>query len=114
MSKGKHRRKHYRRAFITAGIAALAVLGTGVGFAAAQSPPVTVKIAGDPVMAPESSASPAPPEAPPAYVAREGDTFWSISASQCHDGGKWKSLASANHISYPYPVHPGQKIAVEC
>jgi hypothetical protein len=118
LSKGKHRRRHVRRVVITTGIAALAVLGTGVGFAMAQSPPVTVQIAGDPVIAPEQVAPPAPSQRPPApsriYIAKEPDSLWSIAASQCHDGKKWSILASANHIRYPYPVVPGQRLVVTC
>lgn len=117
MSRGKHRRRHYRRAFIAAGVAALAVLGTGVGFAMAQTPPAAVTIAGDPVIAPEPAVSPVASQSPPApkiYVAREGDTLWSVASQQCHDGRKWNVLASANRIREPYPVLPGQRLTVEC
>lgn len=118
MSKGRHRRSNLRRVIITMTISALAVMGTGVGFALAQSPPAVARIAGDPVIAPEPAVTPAPSQSPPAsspvYVARNGDTLWSVAASQCHDGRKWNVLASANHIRYPYPVTPGQKIAVRC
>lgn len=117
MSKGKHRRSNIRRVIVTMTISALAVMGTGVGFALAQSPPAVIRIAGDPVIAPEPAAVPAPPQASPApktYTVRGGDSVWSIAASQCHDGRKWNVLASANHIRYPYPVTPGQKIMVAC
>lgn len=117
MSKGRHRRSNLRRAIITTTISALAVMGTGVGFALAQSPPAVVKIAGGPVIPAEPAAAPAPPQSPAApkvYIAREGDTLWSIASSQCRDGGKWNVLASANRIAYPFPVTPGQRIAVTC
>jgi nucleoid-associated protein YgaU len=118
MSKGKHRKRHVRRAVIAIAVAGLAVLGTGIGFAAAQSPPAVVKIAGDPVIAQESSAPPAPSQAhaapPVVYIAKQGDTFWSVSVSQCHSGNDWKALTSANHASPPYRVKPGQRITVKC
>lgn len=115
MSKGRHRKSSLRRMIITTAISALAVMGTGVGFALAQSPPAAVRIAGDPVLPPAPAAVPAPSQSPPkTYAARNGDTLWSIASSQCHDGGKWNVLASANHIRYPYPVTPGQRIAVTC
>jgi len=116
MSKGRHRKRHLRRAVITTAVSALAVIGTGAGFAAAQSPPVTVRIAGDPVIAPEPATAPATQAAPSlrVYIAREGDTLWSVAVSQCRDGNDWRSLASANRISSPYPVTPGQRLAVSC
>lgn len=116
---GKHRKRHIRRAYLTMGLAAASVLLGGVGYALAEPSPVPVVIAGDPVLPGEAVTPPVPARphpVPPAriYIAKEADSLWSIAASQCGNGNDWKPLASANHISYPYPVLPGQKITVRC
>ena len=115
---GKHRKRNTRRAYLTTALVAGSVLCGGIGTVLAQSPPAPVSVSlADPVLGEEiapPAASQLVPEPSRIYVAKDGDTLWSVAVSQCRSGNSWKSLAKANHLSFPYPVHPGQKITVVC
>lgn len=115
---GRHRKRSYRRAWMTTVLAAGSVLCGGIGVVLAQPAPALVRVSLSPPVIAEEIAAPAPVQRVPApvklYVAREGDSMWSIAFSQCGNGNDWRPLAKANHISYPYPVMPGAAITVEC
>jgi len=89
--------------------------GGAIGFLTAGSPPV-VQGASHAFPQPHLPLRvKAPVQAATAvYTAGEGQSLWSIAHDKCGDGNDWKNLATANRISYPYPVTPGQKITLSC
>lgn len=59
----------------------------------------------------------APPHAVVTLVnvtVHDGESLWSIAASQCGSGVKWRRLQAFNHIRYPFILHSGQVLTLAC
>lgn len=50
------------------------------------------------------------PETATQHIVVEGDTLWSIADKYYHSGNQWISIASANALSDPDNLAPGQKL----
>lgn len=42
------------------------------------------------------------------YVVASGDCLWKIAHKELGSGTQWKTLASLNHLSYPWVIQTGQ------
>ena len=42
------------------------------------------------------------------YVVASGDCLWKIAHNELGSGAQWKTLASLNHLSYPWVIRTGQ------
>ncbi len=68
--------------------------------------------------APEAAApAPAPADPPPApaartYTVQGGDSLWAIADRFYGDGNRYGEIASANGISNPDLIHPGQVLTI--
>ncbi|MER6466108.1 LysM peptidoglycan-binding domain-containing protein [Streptomyces sp. NPDC001228] len=81
-------------------------LGSTVAPGTAQAATAT------PASAPRASAPPAKvPPATKTYTVRSGDHLASIARARYVPGG-WPAIATANHITSPYIIHPGQVLVL--
>lgn len=46
------------------------------------------------------------------YTVARGDCLWRIAHKELGNGSEWTTLASVNHLSYPYVLQPGQVLAL--
>lgn len=52
------------------------------------------------------------PVADDAYVVKPGDSLWQIAQILLGSGWRWHKIAAANDISFPYTIHPGERLKI--
>ena len=48
------------------------------------------------------------------HTVSQGENLWVLSVKYCNDGFTWQTIATANNLSNPRVIEPGQKLDIRC